>query len=275
MGDDACMPTDTSERGRGWQSAKSEWACDGLPVEADPDAGGADRYPRELHADGRPEGPADEEGGAHAAVPALSPARHDGVRPDHRRDRSAHPRPAEPGHDEAHSSQGGKASAAVSLALSEGDAPTQDGEEETPEDRINRVMDNRKQPQVGRRQPQVGRRQPQVGRRRPQVDRRRPPVGPTRPRVAPGRPRVRRALPHVAPRPPLVRVDPLRVGPMQPRTPCRRLRAGSAAPRRCAVAEAQNSTRFFQIARSEHARQPGADLPHLLRRHAPGKLRQE
>ena len=43
--------------------------------------------------------------------------------------------------DEAHSSQGGKASAAVSLALSEGGAAE---EEETPEDRINRIMDNKK-----------------------------------------------------------------------------------------------------------------------------------
>ncbi len=43
--------------------------------------------------------------------------------------------------DEAHSSQGGKASAAVSLALSEGGAEQED---ETPEDRINRIMENRK-----------------------------------------------------------------------------------------------------------------------------------
>src|SRR5207302_5854259 len=43
--------------------------------------------------------------------------------------------------DEAHSSQGGRTSAAVSRALSEdGDAE----EDETPEDRINRVMESRK-----------------------------------------------------------------------------------------------------------------------------------
>lgn len=43
--------------------------------------------------------------------------------------------------DEAHSSQGGKASAALSLALAEGGAAE---EEETPEDRINRIMEGRK-----------------------------------------------------------------------------------------------------------------------------------
>ncbi|TQE98605.1 MAG: type I restriction endonuclease subunit R [Spiribacter salinus] len=43
--------------------------------------------------------------------------------------------------DEAHSSQGGKASAAVSLALSEA---TETEEEETTEDKINRIMEGRK-----------------------------------------------------------------------------------------------------------------------------------
>jgi type I restriction enzyme R subunit len=44
--------------------------------------------------------------------------------------------------DEAHSSQGGRTSAAVSLALSEGGAETDD--DETPEDRINRLMEAKK-----------------------------------------------------------------------------------------------------------------------------------
>jgi type I restriction enzyme, R subunit len=43
--------------------------------------------------------------------------------------------------DEAHSSQGGKASAAVNMALS---AAGEEDEEETPEDRINRIMEARK-----------------------------------------------------------------------------------------------------------------------------------
>jgi type I restriction enzyme R subunit len=43
--------------------------------------------------------------------------------------------------DEAHSSQGGKASTAVSMALS---AAGEEDEEETPEDRINRIMEARK-----------------------------------------------------------------------------------------------------------------------------------
>ena len=43
--------------------------------------------------------------------------------------------------DEAHSSQGGKASAAVNLALS---AAGEEDEDETPEDRINRIMEARK-----------------------------------------------------------------------------------------------------------------------------------
>ena len=43
--------------------------------------------------------------------------------------------------DEAHSSQGGKTSAALSMALAEGGAAEED---ETPEDRINRIMDARK-----------------------------------------------------------------------------------------------------------------------------------
>ena len=43
--------------------------------------------------------------------------------------------------DEAHSSQGGKTSAALSMALAEGGAA---GEDETPEDRINRIMEARK-----------------------------------------------------------------------------------------------------------------------------------
>ena len=45
--------------------------------------------------------------------------------------------------DEAHSSQGGKTSAAVSRALSEGGAEEED---ETPEDTINRIMSARKTP---------------------------------------------------------------------------------------------------------------------------------
>src|SRR5438876_2296470 len=43
--------------------------------------------------------------------------------------------------DEAHSSQGGRTSAALAMALAEGGAAEED---ETPEDRINRIMEARK-----------------------------------------------------------------------------------------------------------------------------------
>jgi len=46
--------------------------------------------------------------------------------------------------DEAHSSQGGRASAAMSQALSEAGVPEAEGEEETFEDQINRIMESRK-----------------------------------------------------------------------------------------------------------------------------------
>jgi len=46
--------------------------------------------------------------------------------------------------DEAHSSQGGKASASLAMALSKGGEGEGEAEEETPEDRINRIMESRK-----------------------------------------------------------------------------------------------------------------------------------